>query len=363
MVHEKYPWSVRLVALLGCLALVLLGCSQDPEATKQKHFSRGEKYLSQEKVDEAIIEFKNALQADPKFADGHYRLAVSYERKGWLHDARWEYRKTLEIQSAHTQAQLDLASLDLEVGLVKEALDLANAVIGRDAQSARAHALAGRALILSRDFAKARVRLQRALELNPRLALTHYALGTLAAAENKSQEADQAFRKAIELDPKYVEPYLALGFLAAAAAHQDEAEKAFLTAIQIRPGSIPARVSLAALYGAQRKYDEGIKQLEAVAGARVPDIRVAIPLAGLYNLTGKFDKAVSLLSPVTKLFPSLAQGHYLMGEAYLALNKPGKRPGTPSGSCKTSPRCPCSEIPTRPGLCGDGEFQSGYCRT
>ena len=81
MPQSNSSYHIRVAILLGCLGIVLLGCSQDPEVKKQKHFSRGQEYLSQWRLEEAIIEFRNVIQIAPKFADGHNQLGRAYQRK------------------------------------------------------------------------------------------------------------------------------------------------------------------------------------------------------------------------------------------------------------------------------------------
>jgi len=53
--------------MLGLFVLMLAACAQSPEAQKQKALERGETYLRKGQYNEAIIEFRNALQVDPDF--------------------------------------------------------------------------------------------------------------------------------------------------------------------------------------------------------------------------------------------------------------------------------------------------------
>ena len=108
VIHMNRRVVLRVVALLGCLSVGLLACSRDPEATKQKHLSRGQKYLSEQKVDEAIIEFKSALQVDPKFAEAHNQLGRAYQQKSWAFDARWEFQKAIEVKPDLVEAHVNL---------------------------------------------------------------------------------------------------------------------------------------------------------------------------------------------------------------------------------------------------------------
>jgi tetratricopeptide (TPR) repeat protein len=64
-----------LIVWLGCFVLIttLAGCGS-VESRRQKYFERGKSYVAEEKYKEAEIEFKNALQIDPEFAEGYFEL-------------------------------------------------------------------------------------------------------------------------------------------------------------------------------------------------------------------------------------------------------------------------------------------------
>jgi len=102
--------------LIGFGFLALTACSQDPEAKRVKHFARGQQYLSQGKADEAIIEFRNAIQAAPQYVEAHNALGRAYRQKGWIFDARSAFERAIEIRPDFVNAHLDLASIGLELG-------------------------------------------------------------------------------------------------------------------------------------------------------------------------------------------------------------------------------------------------------
>ena len=69
-------------AILGFLIFSLVGLAacQDDATRLQEHMTRGEAYADEDRYEEAIIEFKSALQIDPNVADAHYGLAHAYLR-------------------------------------------------------------------------------------------------------------------------------------------------------------------------------------------------------------------------------------------------------------------------------------------
>ena len=111
--------SIWLAALVA--ATILVGCTRDPNVLKQKHFARGESYFQHAQYREAAIEFQNAIQIDPKYAEAHYELAQTYLKEAdWLH-AYQELMKTVEINPNNLKAQLDLADLLLAAGKIPDA--------------------------------------------------------------------------------------------------------------------------------------------------------------------------------------------------------------------------------------------------
>jgi Tfp pilus assembly protein PilF len=86
---------LRLALVLGLIAVVLSGCSRDPNVRKQKYFESGQRYYAEGKYREAVIQFLNATQVDSTFAAAHYQLAQSYLKlQDWQH-AYLEVMRTL----------------------------------------------------------------------------------------------------------------------------------------------------------------------------------------------------------------------------------------------------------------------------
>ena len=63
-------------------ALCGVACSKDPERAKIEYLARGDADVKAGNTDAAIIEYRNAAQQDPRFADAYSRLAAAYLSKG-----------------------------------------------------------------------------------------------------------------------------------------------------------------------------------------------------------------------------------------------------------------------------------------
>src|ERR1035441_3828102 len=60
--------------VIAVLSIAFVGCTRNPETAKRKYVESGLKYMEQKKYDSAVIQFKKALQVDPKYAEAHYQL-------------------------------------------------------------------------------------------------------------------------------------------------------------------------------------------------------------------------------------------------------------------------------------------------
>ena len=76
------PGVARNVLVIG--TLLLTACAGGPATKKQQHYSKGTHYLAAGEYNEAVLEFRTALQVDPGFADAHHQLGLTYWHKGWI---------------------------------------------------------------------------------------------------------------------------------------------------------------------------------------------------------------------------------------------------------------------------------------
>ena len=102
---------VVLIILVSLSVMGLSGCSQ--EAKKERHWRKGEKYFTENKFKEAIIEYQNVLQADPENPQAHYKLGVSYLKSSQIRQAYAEFLKSVELDPTLNDARLELGTLYL----------------------------------------------------------------------------------------------------------------------------------------------------------------------------------------------------------------------------------------------------------
>lgn len=108
-------WAVTIL-VVSILLLVTSACRKKMEQAKN-HFDQGVQYETQEKVEEAIREFKQAIQLEPDYADAYFHLGGLYQIIKAYSSALEEYEKVLRIQPSYPKIHTALANLYYERGL------------------------------------------------------------------------------------------------------------------------------------------------------------------------------------------------------------------------------------------------------
>lgn len=278
------------VAALAMLVALSFGCQSEEERLAE-HLARAEAYVAEDKSTEALLEFKNALQIDPKSADINARIAEQLKRQERYEDALFFYREAHRLAPEQSEAALQLARLLLGYDL-EEARTLADEVLAREPDNALGHIVRSEVALAEGDGSAALSHAQRVVELEPdsfaaqmHLGITYRALlrgrslGSESVPAEVSEEAAlAALDRGIELaekdpgaDPSWpARAWLERGMLLASwEARRSEAPAAFRRAIEVAEPS-PAAESTAleaALGYARQAGDQDLQRW--VLGRRV----------------------------------------------------------------------------------------------
>ena len=89
---------IGVLAGVGIATAVYFQPGGSPEANRELYLKKGRDYISQAKVKEAVIEFRNALKADPAFAEGHYELGLALLKLGDHENASREFMRASNLK-------------------------------------------------------------------------------------------------------------------------------------------------------------------------------------------------------------------------------------------------------------------------
>jgi tetratricopeptide (TPR) repeat protein len=213
------------------LAVLVLGgaCVPDegPPAEAAEALARARARFAADQPFEAIPEVERAVELAPDWAEAHLalgKLLLTYS------DVRF------------STATIDRGRLDQAIEHLERACEL-------DPRSADAALWAGRALFKADRFEDAERRLEAALALAPGHAQTLRELGFVQVAAGASTRAVETLSRAREDLPQDGELLLQLGNALEAEERLEEARDAYLAAAAANPAHPGPRSALAVLYG------------------------------------------------------------------------------------------------------------------
>ena len=288
--------SIAIRLLLPCclIAALFTGCSRDPNVRKQKYFDSGEKYSAEGKYREAVIQYLNAVQIDPRFARAHYQLSQAYLKLGDKNHAFQELNRTVELAPDDYRAHAEIA-------------DLLSGVRNPD----------GSALQDALKQAKPHLDLLR--EKQPNTPETHEAWAYYDLAQKNLGQALQEAQQAIALNPNRAESYLLLALIQLQSKLPDQAEASYKKAIQVDPKSMDAQLLMGGFYASNNRLAEAEQQFKRAIEMDPKNPAPRVALVPVLMQEGKKDEIESFLRQTKKDLAGIPEGYRMLGDYYLGV--------------------------------------------
>src|SRR5262245_51613837 len=128
MCQATRAWIAVLLAAL----LIVTGCSQSVEAKKTRYLEQGDKYFAKGQFREAIVEYANVIQIDPKNARAYRQTALARYELGEFAQAFPYLLKYLELDPDDQDARLKLATIYLAGRNSAKAREQVEIVLAKD---------------------------------------------------------------------------------------------------------------------------------------------------------------------------------------------------------------------------------------
>lgn len=199
---------------------------------------------AQGKEDEAIAQFRRAIEIKPDYEEAHYNLANALDRQGKRDEAIDNYEKAIEINPNLVAAHNNLGTAFLNQGRLEAASEQYRQALDKDPAYAEAHNNLGFLLEKQGKAAEAIREYQQAIELNPNRAEFYSNMGNLLATQGRTTEAAQQFQKALEIEPGNAKVHYNLANLLFARGQWDGAVEHYRQALRQMPDSVHAHYQL-----------------------------------------------------------------------------------------------------------------------
>lgn len=309
---EGYPLAkIRLADLLAQRGDVVEASALYDDVLRtappisEAFFSHGKFLLEQERYDQAIAAFKQAIKMSGNLGAAYYQLGLAYRAKGERELAQENFalaRKHEGYSADSSDRYLNkLLPLNLsETPFVHRAKVLAES--GRMDEAARFIAMA--------------------LERNPDSVAAHASMMGLAASRGDFMAVDEHFQKAVAVAPRNAKVYFNLGMARIAEERLIEAEKAFEASIERDDTDPNAHVKLATLRHQRGKVRQAQRHLERALELDPAHQSANWLIGEIYLDGGDAERAVARLERAVRephvlrsmMFGKLAQARAALGQ-------------------------------------------------
>jgi Flp pilus assembly protein TadD len=270
--------------------------SREKDSLEQsdEHNSRGIELADRGWLEEAIREFKKAIELDPNSAHAHDNLATVFAEKGQYTEALTAYLTALKLEPDSATAHYNLACFlsvhgaDFAIAEYKEAIAL-------DPEYPDAHLNLGLSYLESDRVDDARRELKAAMELDPNDPAPRHELAALMMDEGDYRGAITLLKDVVKLEAKNFDAWLDLGICYAQKGFYEEADRAYTQARALRADDALLTYNHAALFALWGKKSEAIAQLKAAVAldrARVVSWLGSDPMFDALKGDAEFDQVL-----------------------------------------------------------------------
>ena len=185
-----------------------------------------------------------------------WEQALAAQRAGENLLAVQLFRRVLELDPNHVEANINLGVILAEQGEVIQAVDLFRQAVRARPEAARAHLNLGVALCQLNKLDEAENLLREALRLQPIYADACYNLGNVLGLRERREEAIASYRQAIQLRPDHAGALNNLGLALSEAGRPGEAVILLQQAIRLQPQAVSGHNNLGLALAALGRFAE-----------------------------------------------------------------------------------------------------------
>ena len=327
--------TARGSLLLVTVALsCTLGACGGAQSRYESHMKRGQGYFDQGDFSKANVEFRNALQIEPKdaaarLADGRALMRLDRPREAW-----GAFQAVVDSDANNLEARTELARLFILSGSVDEGMkvlepalkshpddvallslratararlqDHAGAIA--DAEHAlrigpdNEEAIQVRAGLFKEtgDIASAKALIDGAVSRDPKSSTLREMLVDLALAAHDPAQAEQQLTEIIKLVPQEPEYRFRLAMLYSRAKQLDQAQRVLEEAVKDFPKSDSPKLALVDFMSHERTPAEGQKLLKDFIAREPDDYGLRFALAAMLQRSDATKEAVAVYDEVIR---------------------------------------------------------------
>ena len=327
--------SIRLCAPVIALGLALgVSACGGSHARYADHIARGTRYLEAGDLARAGVEFRNALQIEPKSAEALFLAAKVAAQRGAVRNAASLYQAAIEVRPDYVEPRIGLGTLYTLGGTPDRALEIVAPALATHPDDSGLLTVRAAANLQLKKTDLARADAQRAVQLDagnedavallaamyskagetrraislvsdtlakrPQAVDLRNVLADLLLSVGEAEQAEAQMREIVELQPSQFRPRYQLALYYARNGKPDEAQRTLEAAVKALPRNNDAKLALVDFIVAQRSRAQGEQTLRAFIASEPDNYELRLGLGALLERTGNAADAVAAYQEVSQ---------------------------------------------------------------
>ena len=245
--------------------------------------------------------------------------ANDFYQAGKLNLAIEAYKDAINANPAIPSNYVELARLQVFVGLYDEAITNAQNALLKNPNNPLAHAVLGWALGFKGSYGEAELEIQKALAFDPGNALAHayYAEVLMNKGDyGLYDKAAEISKTALDLDPTLLEGHRARGIVFLNTQNIEQAVSEFQMALSINKNISDLHLYLGVTYKAMGDYDKAQEALLAAYALNPQDAIALTEFSRAFFADGRYAQAAQYAEEAAAVDPTDPRLHGNLGIAY-----------------------------------------------
>jgi tetratricopeptide (TPR) repeat protein len=247
--------------LLFTGGMMLADSSMQP-ATFDFHFNEANNRFREGKTQEAIVEYKKAIELNPQCQQAYLNLGLAY-----VQDQKWDeaiscFENAIRIDPQYIKAHIHLGICFQNKDKTTEAVACFRKAYALNEHSHDAMIQLARTLCLQSQFDESIQLYRKALKQQPKDTALLLELGNTLNMNNNIEEALSCYQNLLELIPDNVSVLYNIAYTLKKLGRIDEAFPVYQKVLKLDPSHGEAHFSLGLAYLAQGDFDNGWPEYE-----------------------------------------------------------------------------------------------------
>lgn len=267
-------------SVIACLASLLLtsgapALAQDAEqpadAKAAPAATPAEKPAEKPKADAAA---KGGGHTHPPAARDHYNRGVELHRSGFLNKAILEYKEAINADEHMEPAYSNLGLVYTAQKSWSKALEAFDKALAMKPDRTTSLNGLGTVLYAMKRNDEAMEKWKKAIEIDPNFASAYYNMGNAYETQEKNRDALLAYVKASDINPKMADAYYRMGTLMNKTKHGPQAAVLLQKAVKLAPDAEFSRDAKRQLEGLDKQFEKEGAEFSA-SNQQAADVRTA----------------------------------------------------------------------------------------